>query len=515
MQVDPKIKLPTPLKIQNKLNELHALNIFTNDKEYLYGSNDSIKNMFFIYLFRKYKNKCFVRDKNNLKDSGFGMSINVFESQRTKLAKETNAETLLHLNVLADELVNCIKNRNIEISIIPVTVHGFTESHANILIYRKKFNHIEHFEPHGQHFGNNRDGTILLKNMHLVKMLNYFVLKVNEKLKTTKETEIKLVESTKVCPRIAGLQRIEGSSTLPMLRGEVGYCQGWSLFFAELCLINPEIPSSELLTYIFNILDSMGEIEQANYLRNVIRGYAVMMNEKLEKYFSILYDNNTSVIHNTKYFTKLNIDTKHVVNALIGVEINLIADPNYVDRAIRRLQNDMRIISDPNADLKMKSAIDLVRVQRELEFFKMYKQFDGMGLSSPKQVVPLPVEPLPQSQQVVVPLPVVSLPQVVVPLPVVPLPQSSKPCPEGKEINPKTGRCIQIKTQKAIAPSKTKTKTNACPEGKEINPKTGRCIKIKTQKAIAPPKAKTKTNACPEGKEINPKTGRCIKTRKA
>jgi hypothetical protein len=83
-----------------------------------------------------------VRDKNNLKDSGFGMSINVFESQRTKLAKETNAETLLHLNVLADELVNCIKNRNIEISIIPVTVHGFTESHANILIYRKKFNHI-------------------------------------------------------------------------------------------------------------------------------------------------------------------------------------------------------------------------------------------------------------------------------------------------------------------------------------------------------------------------------------
>ena len=435
MQVDPKIKLPTPLKIQNKLNELHlnALNIFTNDKKYVYGSDDSIKNLFFIYLFRKYKNKCFVRDKNNLKDSGFGMSLNVFESQRTNLAKETNAETLLHLNVLADELVNCIKNRNIEINIIPVTVHGFSESHANILIYRKKFNHIEHFEPHGQHFGNNRDGAILLKNMHLVKMLNYFVLKVNEKLKTTKETQIKLVESTTVCPRIAGLQRIEGLSTLPILKGENGYCQGWSLFFAELCLMNPEIPSSELLTYIFNILDSMGEIERANYLRNVIRGYAVMMNEKLEKYFSILYDNNVSIIYNIKYFTKLNIDTKHVVNALIGVEINLIADPNYVDRAIQKLQNDMRIVSDPKADLKIKSAIDLVRVKRELDFFKMYKQFDGISSSPILQSPPLP--------QQVVPLP-------VVPLPVVPLPVSN-PCPEGKEINPKTGRCIKIKTRKA------------------------------------------------------------------
>ena len=67
----------------------------------------------------------------------------------------------------------------------------------------------------------------------------------------------------------------------------------------------------------------------------------------------------------------------------------------------------------------------------------------------------------------------------------------TKACPEGKELNPKTGRCIKIKTQKKTdttnAHNKKKTttlkaETKACPEGKELNPKTGRCIKIKTQK---------------------------------
>lgn len=41
-----------------------------------------------------------------------------------------------------------------------------------------------------------------------------------------------------------------------------------------------------------------------------------------------------------------------------------------------------------------------------------------------------------------------------------------------------------------------------CPQGKEINLKTGRCIKTKTLKP------------CPKGKERNPKTRRCNKTKK-
>jgi len=59
--------------------------------------------------------------------------------------------------------------------------------------------------------------------------------------------------------------------------------------------------------------------------------------------------------------------------------------------------------------------------------------------------------------------------------------KSQKVCPEGKVLNPKTGRCIKIKTKKNTT-IKTKTKPQkVCPEGKVLNPKTGRCIKIKSK----------------------------------
>lgn len=44
-----------------------------------------------------------------------------------------------------------------------------------------------------------------------------------------------------------------------------------------------------------------------------------------------------------------------------------------------------------------------------------------------------------------------------------------KDCPEGKVRNPKTGRCITVKTVKP------------CPEGKVRNEKTGRCITLKNK----------------------------------
>ena len=70
-------------------------------------------------------------------------------------------------------------------------------------------------------------------------------------------------------------------------------------------------------------------------------------------------------------------------------------------------------------------------------------------------------------------------------------------CPVGKELNPKTGRCINKKTimkvnlpKKANTPKKRKLKIK-CPVGKELNPKTGRCINKKTTKTVKPTKTVT------------------------
>jgi serine/threonine protein kinase len=74
-----------------------------------------------------------------------------------------------------------------------------------------------------------------------------------------------------------------------------------------------------------------------------------------------------------------------------------------------------------------------------------------------------------------------------------------KECPEGKIINPVTGRCIKDPSIKIEKPKKE------CPEGKIINPVTGRCIKDPSIKIEKPKKE------CPPGKVLNPITGRCNK----
>ena len=90
--------------------------------------------------------------------------------------------------------------------------------------------------------------------------------------------------------------------------------------------------------------------------------------------------------------------------------------------------------------------------------------------------------------------------------------KEEKICPPGKELNPKTNRCIKIKPvsiRKLIREQKKKLKeelskkTKVCPPGKKLNEVTGRCNKIKTKTV--------KTKECPPGKELNQITGRCIK----
>jgi hypothetical protein len=68
--------------------------------------------------------------------------------------------------------------------------------------------------------------------------------------------------------------------------------------------------------------------------------------------------------------------------------------------------------------------------------------------------------------------------------------QSPKKCPDGKVLNPATGRCILIKNAAkagiATKPDKdvkkSKTSPKKCPDGKVLNPATGRCILIKNLK---------------------------------
>jgi hypothetical protein len=84
--------------------------------------------------------------------------------------------------------------------------------------------------------------------------------------------------------------------------------------------------------------------------------------------------------------------------------------------------------------------------------------------------------------------------------------KSPKKCPDGKVLNPETGRCILIKN----AAKATKKSPKKCPDGKVLNPATGRCILIKNATKAAKAVIKKSPKKCPDGKVLNPATGRCI-----
>ena len=74
--------------------------------------------------------------------------------------------------------------------------------------------------------------------------------------------------------------------------------------------------------------------------------------------------------------------------------------------------------------------------------------------------------------------------------------------------NPNAVRSAMIEFQNPRA--KPVEPTKICPQGKVLNPKTGRCIKDTNKVAVAQAKKQAAPGECPPGKIMNPATKRCV-----
>jgi hypothetical protein len=532
MEQVPKIKLPVALKITNKLNTLSKVG---SEQILDFVAKEEIRSMFYLYLFKKYKSNCFIHSKNLL-GKGIGMTLKLSSNQMVE--KE--------LDIVSELFVDCISKLGTKIVIIPINFYGYSETHklsahANVLIYRKKFNQIEQFEPHGQRFaGPDKD----VANDLVAKAMKMFVSKVNAKLISLKKPEVQFIHSSHICPYINGLQNLESTSELiKKIEEGGGYCAAWSMFFTELCLQNPEIPSSSLMNYIFDILSSMGNMEKANYLRQVIRGYSAFINQKIDQYFSLFAFSESGLTINKikKFSDSESARFKQIISNLVNIEMNLSTNPFYVENSLKEIQTDLLKLNEKLTD---KVHIDFGRTitilnelknkKVTLQLYEQFKNFDSplsFRSSSTVKQPKITKEPAPKSTAIKASSPVLPKKRSRA----LPKAKTIQPCPEGKERNPATGRCKSIQTQKrkvaescligkkinpatgrCITVSKVKT-AKSCLEGKERNPATGRCKNIQTQKQLPPKTPKVKIALpCLEGKERNPATGRCksIQTRK-
>jgi hypothetical protein len=236
---------------------------------------DAVHNLYFIYLLHKYNKNCLLKytDDNYTDKDHIEYSLGLFINANSKSISDLEAEVF---KSISSSLAICILN-NEKLIMIPLILSYKKESHANLLIYRTDENKLEHFEP---------NGNVMLREISdvITKKMMYFIELLTHKIR---RESIDFVPATKICPRI-GLQALESSmkhKTLANGKPESeGYCVAWSIFFTELCLMNPTISSEVLLDSVFESSKSDPE-----YLKKLIRGYILHISEKLDKYFTFLF----------------------------------------------------------------------------------------------------------------------------------------------------------------------------------------------------------------------------------
>jgi hypothetical protein len=536
------IKLPEPIHTR-KIHE--KLDLFSQDNPIRrWAGYDIIDTLFYLYLFNKYKNKCLLKYRGVYSIYALGVQLQIVY----RMSKADKQMYINHLNGVAEQLANCIKKEPTSI-VIPLYLKTSKGGHANVLIYRKEGNVIEHFEPHGDKYSYDDQKINNLINTKL----NEFIAILNTFLTNDKIPHVKLITSDIVCPTQFGLQNIEAMATTKKLKLEGGgYCAAWSMFFTELALKNPTVSSFDLLNAIFDKLDTMDKEEQSNYLRKVIIGYINLINEKIEKYFSFITGTKLTLEDITELLKRGDASVFTNYDAIVDIETQLLNNPNLTkEQYLQKLKNEesnalllgaptiekirnkintlerMEMLLNPSPEsdksisvkskTKSKSpstknvTLRKKRVKKqpiELEEIVVEEKIKK-PISSPKQ---LDLEQIsPQLQDLLFPPKALTPRKDEIPIELESLSSVSSfvitpNCPEGKVFDSQKGRCVKIKnkTQKnspKISPKnspKAKTKkVKPCPEGEERNPETGRCKKIK----VYPP--------CPPGQQRDPVTHRC------
>ena len=350
------IKLPEPIRVKN----IHQkLDIFAENNDIKdWNGNEIIDTFFYLYLFNKYKQNCFIRYnklKKNVAYYFLGLKLIIKEKKETTIEETSNFE--IHMLEIAKQLADCIKRQELQNIVLPLYLEFFNSGHANLLIYRQKNNVIEHFEPHGSHI---RMPAKKIKAIN--KKLDEFISLLNKEL--PQQSQVQLVRANDVCPMFDGFQVLEEKSTVPKFEIQGGgYCAAWSMFFTELALKNPNYSSNELINIIYDKLEQYSIKDRNNYLRKVIVGYISLINDKIDKYFSIIFGRHISPA-SIKKIIKEGRDINFMTNmsAILDIENAFLNDPtqtkedylDYIEIKIKTTTDN----SEKNRLLKQKQILN-------------------------------------------------------------------------------------------------------------------------------------------------------------
>jgi hypothetical protein len=278
------INLPEPSPIHNIHTKMDELQRFEGVHEwkgiFLFAA------VFYSYLYHRYNQTC-VPGSNTDLDTDFRLRLYEDSTALPNYYAKSN-------DIIMTNICKCIK-KGVDILLIPISItRSYGGDHANLLIYRKINNTFELFEPHGH---------VPLNNVYVD-----FIADINLRLQTTDKYQ--LIYNENVCPRYDGLQALAEDST-KQLSTERGYCQAWSMFFAELVLMNPKKTSKQLMENIFQKLDSLDNMTPSDYLLNVIRGYVNLIRTIADFKMKTIFGDDFSLDEFLQLNKKGNTDEEH------------------------------------------------------------------------------------------------------------------------------------------------------------------------------------------------------------
>lgn len=210
-----------------------------------YNSVCSPLNTGFINInnYNKYKTKL-----NQIEELGASnISLNINDIFDIKILWENSNVT--YPNNFSENIINCSKRYYI----IPISIHLPNVYHANYLLYDKKFNEIERFEPHGS-------GQLLdfdYNFTYLDEILSNYFNKIN----------ITYIKPIDFLPNV-GLQILESYEYKNKKVGDPGgFCAVWNVWWIHMRLSHPKIPRNKLIKKFIKTI-KQHNISFRNYIRD-------------------------------------------------------------------------------------------------------------------------------------------------------------------------------------------------------------------------------------------------------
>jgi serine/threonine protein kinase len=174
----------------------------------------------------------------------------IFEENTSELVWEEKDDKSGNLKVtkrFEQQFLNCLKNSDKRFIVSFFQFNTKSCSHMNILVYDRKLNEIERFEPNGSSSYSNEICPEKEADLSLKKYFN--------------ELGIKYISPLDFCPKI-GIQKIYEKET----DDENGFCVTWSFLYANERLLYPELSRKQVIDSMKKRLEK--SIEKYESLRD-------------------------------------------------------------------------------------------------------------------------------------------------------------------------------------------------------------------------------------------------------